>query len=325
MSQSFTTRSGSKSQQRRRFQSQQQQPDTNKAELIKSQSISIELVEGDKSSNVNVDVRLAIEANMSPPQIVVEITHRDRAISMLRLPEPPNVLKLFRLYEFVTRIQKINVVETELLSQAIHEGALPQGRQFKKFRKSVGQAFEFARSFVPNGKDVLQALAHCHEFGIAVDTESLSALAAEGRFIVTRELEASGVMPPTAYRGRRTKIDQRFAEMRPQLEELCNRLEIRMSDVESHIREQIEYGVEGDLACAIIMFSIVQHSIPQMNLVMTSQGMSLVRPNCERTATEGLRQLLNWDQRRASLAERQLLGYFEQRERGMQKLETECL
>lgn len=171
--------------------------------MTKHQVVFLELIEGEKSFTANVDVRLVIEPNMGPSTLVVSMTVGDRTIAALRLPEPPNILNLFRLFQFVTMIRKVNVDETPLLAEAIHVGALPQGRERKRFRKNVREAFETVRSFIPNEKDVLQALAHCHEFGIAVDTVSLSALAAEGRFTVTPELEASGVMPPIAYRARR--------------------------------------------------------------------------------------------------------------------------
>jgi hypothetical protein len=299
-------------------------------QVIQRESVTIDMIDDRGSSTKRLDVRIAIEHVDHVPTLAVTLAEGSTVVMQWPLGESADVLQIFRLFRLLVGMQKINVRYLPNLLRFIRNGSLPPGKNTKKLRRHIGHPFRKAIGYIPTPKDVLGVMIPCREHAIVADTASLTALAARGRFEVTAELKAQGVMDAKDYKARAAKIEQRFADMRPNVLVICEALGIACDGhIESLVREMIGCGVDVELACAYIaatsiadmpVFGYRGYS-PQLGEVILFQDVDPVRAGLDLAA-----EAFQWNARVQQNVERQLFGLIHQNNvESVRDLETDLL
>lgn len=301
-------------------------------QVIRRESVRIELIgaQGPSTKKLDVDVRIAVEHFEGAPMLAVTLAQDSNVIVYWPAGESADVLEVFRLFRLIVGMKKIKMNHLPNLLRYIRNGSLPSGKRMKTLRRHIGKTFEKAVAYIPTPKEVLGIMIPCREHAIVPDTASLTALAAEGRFEVTAELKAQGVMDAESHKARSIKIDQRFNEMRPQVEVMCTALDIALDEhVDSLVREMIGYGVDVKLACAYIAATSIA-AMPLLGFRAYSPvlGHVIAFEDVDPVAA-GLAvasEAFQWDARVQQNVERQLFGLIHQNNtNSLREVETELL
>ncbi|MES2997217.1 MAG: hypothetical protein V4733_10450 [Verrucomicrobiota bacterium] len=301
--------------------------------VILRQSVAIDIVGGPRVSQECI-VRLAIEQFEAGPTLAVTLMQGEDVVACWPQKEVADVLQIFRLFRLVSDIRIINREHLQPLLSYVCAGELPTGNANRRFRKGIRHLFSAAMAYVPSPNDVCQALLHCKEFKIAVDTDSLSALAAAGRFDVTKELAAQGVVPGNLYRARSTKIEELLVGMRQQIDSVCGLLGITFDSVRETVVTMIECGIEADTVCGQIAVQYFDAKDPDVFQIVGPTlrsghrvgGHITLKPDPVTCAVETVAQALQLNVRHANALERDLLGLNLQMQRGtLRKVEASLL
>lgn len=290
--------------------------------VILRQDVHLEIFGGPPATSHQCAVRVAIETIQGDSTLAVTLVREGKIVVYWPHGEQADVLQIFRLHRFIAGMRSIKHEYLEHLLTYVREAELPAGNAHKRFRKHSRQAFSAAMAHVPSPNDVLQALLHCREFGIHADTESLSALAAEGRFDVTSQLRAEGVIPGGQYRARSAKIDGISAGMRSQIDATCALFRITFDNVAGIVRDCVGYGIDPRTICMQIAVQCLNCSSPI--LLMTGFGPTLAlvpQGDLVDRAKPFVAQALGLDQREMQAVERDFLGLqWQLRRGGLQKV-----
>lgn len=159
----------------------------------------------------------------------------------------PDLLSVYKFHQLLTAIPFLPLDGPHLIElYAVVNGReeILREKRRRRIQKRFGEQIAAVANVVPSAESVLQALAMVREFGIELNTESLTRLAVEKRFRLTPQLLQSGVESVESYLQHQFELDQMYASIAGTLSEVCNRCDVCCDDYKPVIGRLMRNGVE---------------------------------------------------------------------------------
>lgn len=226
---------------------------------------------GGLRSPVTVHIRTAIIQKLGGHALCVEIhlfgnpadpNHMTLNFGM-EYPQP-SVLEAYQFHQLLTAIPYLpldGMHLQELFVLMCGKADCLSAKRLRRMERRFGEQLRNVQAMIPSAESMLQALAQAHEFKVPIETESLTRLAAEGKFAITPELMQSGVESVESFRQRQLEIDEMFTRIGGPLAMVCARHGRLAKEYKPVVGILHAHGNVGRNLCLAYVLTVVQQDV----------------------------------------------------------------